>query len=409
MTGERVRSLGDYVNEHPEIREILDGPTSHASIAATLPYDEASVRRWRKRNDWQKPPAPEPEPDSGPAPIFTDEDAVEPDLQGQNDELRAANQRLYKSLVKSRQRSEEMIQAVYDAARDAATSTPPVKTVKAPTRDRRVKQEEAALWHLTDWQQGKVTSTFDSGVCEKRIINFVNKAKQITEVMRADHPVKHGIVLMTGDMLEGCNIFPGQAYETEAPLFEQIFRTAALEEWVIGQALNTYETVDVICEWGNHGRIGKKSDGFKPSDNVDRIIYEIVRGRFSNENRIRNFQVSDAWYQHFTYGNYSAIAIHGDEIKSFGGNTPSYGILRKANAWASGVVEPFMDLYLGHYHQWMDLSMANGGTVYMSGSTESDNEYAREFVAAVNSPSQRVNMIDPEKGIVTYESRIWVG
>jgi hypothetical protein len=56
----------------------------------------------------------------------------------------------------------------------------------------------------------------------------------------------------------------------------------------------------------------------------------------------------------------------------------------------------------------MQLQLANGGSVYMTGSTESHNEFAQEFVAATGSPSQRINFINPRKGFVTYESNIWL-
>ena len=246
------------------------------------------------------------------------------------------------------------------------------------------------------------------GVMEKRIAKFTDKAAQLTEIFRADHPVRHCTILLGGDMVEGVSIFPGQHWELDGTLFDQIVRVSDLIVWTVRQALNTYETVEVVGEWGNHGRLGKKGDGLKASDNVDRIVYEFARKQLANEERIRDFKIWDKWYQHFTIGNYRGLLVHGDEIKSFGGNTPSYGILRKANAWSSGVVPAFRDMYIGHYHQSMELQMANGGSVYMSGSTESDNEYAREFVAAVSRPSQRLNFVDPEKGRVTYESKIWV-
>jgi len=383
---------------------LADASVNNYEAATRLGTSEASVRRYRGRFPANgATEAPE-------APVIRDVEDVEETLSPEDQVVayREANARLFKQLSESKQRGAKLIQAVYDASHDAAEATAAVVAPKPKADRRKNKTAEVALWHLTDWQNGKVTSTYDSAVCERRVKQYVSKAQQITEIMRADHPVRHGIVLLTGDMLEGACIFPGQEWEVDATLFEQVFATVALEEYVIKQALETYETVDVVCEWGNHGRIGKKSDNYKPSDNVDRIIYQIVKDRLRHEKRIKNFQVSDDWYQHFSVGNYNAIAVHGDEIKSFGGQTPAYGIVRKANAWASGVTEPFRDMYIGHYHQNMTLNMANGGSVYMAGSTESDNEYAREFVAGTSLPSQRLHFIDPEVGFVTYESRIWL-
>lgn len=404
-------SLPEAAQNNDQIKKLLDGPDSHVAVADAITIlgmstSEVSVRRYRKKSGWK--PLGDIVVNAEEPSVFTDDDVSSgPTLEEMNAELRSANARLYRAYSKSKQKRDELINAVYTAAKDAALSVPS-RPIPAPRKDKRTKSEQVALWHTTDWQMAKETDSYNSNVCIERMRRYVEMCNELTEVQRADHPVRHGVVLMTGDMLEGVSIFPYQAHEIDADLFTQIFQTAELEEWLIQEALKTYESVDVICEWGNHGRIGKKSDGFKPSDNIDRIIYEVVRKRFEDEPRINKFQVSSDWYQHFTVGNYSAIAIHGDEIKGFGGNLPSYGILRKGNAWASGVVEPFHDMYMGHYHQNMVLSLANGGSVYMTGAVESDNEFAREFVASALRPSQRINFIHPELGIVTSDSRIWL-
>jgi hypothetical protein len=56
----------------------------------------------------------------------------------------------------------------------------------------------------------------------------------------------------------------------------------------------------------------------------------------------------------------------------------------------------------------MSLTLANGGRVFVSGSPESHNEYARVFVAAVGRPSQRLHFVDPDKGRVTAEYTVWL-
>ena len=71
-------------------------------------------------------------------------------------------------------------------------------------------------------------------------------------------------------------------------------------------------------------------------DNVDRMAYRIAGDRFGDE-RV-SWRTTGDWYQIVEVGNYRALLIHGDEIKSFGGNTPAFGILRKCNQWGTGVV-----------------------------------------------------------------------
>lgn len=400
------------------VREILMDPeVGHEAAAADLVFNgietsESSVRRWRKANGYKRSvlvPL-----DKTPKRLNTQPVEGEAEAVAANEELRERivslegdNRRLFQQFTKAKARGDEYIEAVYRAARDAAQfvgATP----VTPPKADKRTKASEVALWHLTDWQGGKKTITYDRTIMRTRVMRYVEKAHEITEIQRADHPVRKGVLLFTGDMVEGVSIFPGQVWELDGTLYEQMFDVSDLMIWTIKQALQIYDEVEVVAEYGNHGRLGKKSDGIKASDNVDRMVYNIVRERLAHEGRLKKFQTSGDWYQNFSIGNYKAMAIHGDEIKSFGGNIPAYGILRKANQWASGVLPTFRDLYIGHYHQSMQLQLANGGSVYMTGSPESDNVYAHEFVAATGDPSQRLHFVHPVKGRVTSEHRIWL-
>lgn len=409
-----ANSVFELAEQDPQVKELLGSPLGHSEVAKSLPFSERAVRRYRKHIGWANQHNPgyplNTGPQQGPQPIYDVGDVpAGRDPEQENTDLRARNARLYKQLLDEKQKSERLISAVYMAAKDSASNLPKPEPTPRPRVDRRsTKQPEVALVHATDWQRSKVTDTYDSDTCDTRVGEFAAKVEEITDIQRADHPVRHGVVLFTGDMLEGCKIFPGQEWEVDATLFDQLFGVANLMEWFVKEMLGVFETIDVVAEWGNHGRIGRPSDGWKKSDNFDRIAYQIVMNNLRHESRIKEFKVGSEFYQHHTVGNYSFMAIHGDEIKSFGGNTPSYGILRKANAWAGGVVPSFRDVYMGHYHQSMQLQLANGGSVFMTGSTESNNEYAQEFVAASSDPSQRLNFINPERGIVTAEYRIWL-
>lgn len=321
-------------------------------------------------------------------------------------ELRATCTRLSQQLRRAKASKEELVEAIYKSAKDAALLYPPVPVIARLKKDTR-KNEEVALLHLTDWQLGKVGASYSPKVCEDRIGNqIIEKVSRITRIQRADHPVRSIHVMLGGDMLEGLNIYAGQAFEIGPHLYDQLFMTASLVEKVIKSLLTEFESVEVWEEYGNHGRIGRKGE-YPASDNVDRILYRVASEKFLSEKRV-TWHRSNNWYNIVTIGGYSALLIHGDEIKNFGGNVPAFGILRKANAWATGVIEPFVDAYMGHYHTPMTLTIANGGRVFVTGSPESENEYAREFCAATGKPSQRLHFVDPVRGRVTSEYVLWL-
>jgi hypothetical protein len=327
------------------------------------------------------------------------------DVETEQD-LRDTAIRLQRQLARAKAKTEDLIDAVYRGARDAAVLSPPI--IAKPPADRRKGKAEVALWHLTDWQGGKRTTSYGLDVMHARVERFCRKAAVITEIQRKDHPIRECVIALGGDMIENVQTFPGQAWLVDATLFEQVFAVASRIEWAVQQALQLYEKVTVVGEPGNHGRIGKRGD-VAIGDNWDRIVYEIVRQRLHVPASRLTWVSEDNWHQKIEVGNYRALLIHGDEIKGFGGNVPAYALMRKGNAWASGAAQwEFRDIYVGHYHQPMQLTLANGGQLYMSGSTESDNAYAQEFMAATSVPSQRLHFIDPEKGRVTASYVIWL-
>jgi hypothetical protein len=229
---------------------------------------------------------------------------------------------------------------------------------------------------------------------------MIRKVIQLTEIQRAHHPVKECVVMLGGDMVEGVGIFPGQQFEIGAHLYEQMFAVVRIIESAIRTLATNFESVKVVCEFGNHGRLGKKGD-MPAGDNIDRMAYQIASNNCADIKHVK-WQMSDDWYQIFAIGNYNVLLVHGDEIGAFG------SILRKVSAWSTGVVEPFHDCYMGHFHTPTALTMANGGRVFVTGSPESHNEYARTFIAAVGKPSQRLHFVDPIKGRVTSEYVCWL-
>lgn len=323
--------------------------------------------------------------------------------------LREANQRLARQLYQVKAKTDRLVEATYKGALDAMVALGPVGQVPKPGPDKRnTKKAEVALWHLTDWQGSKLTPSYNSDVMQERVMRFCSKAKNITYIQREDHPVKKAVILFGGDMVEGLFNFPTQPFEVDATIFEQYVRVSRLLVDVVRFALSVYDNVEVVAEWGNHGRIGSKRSVVPKSDNLDRMTYELARQLLSGESRLK-WEDCPEDIQRVEVGNYKALLIHGDEIGRSGFASPTT-IVQHANRWRGGAYPwEFTDVYVGHYHNHSEWALANGcGAVYQTGSTESDNRYARDTMAASAVPSQRLHFIDPEKGRVTAIYRIFV-
>ena len=221
--------------------------------------------------------------------------------------------------------------------------------------------------------------------------------------------------MLGGDIVENTTIFPSQPYEVDSDIMEQFIVASRILIDIVRTLLANFETVTVVCEPGNHGRMGKL--GELPKDvNWDKLTYMFAGQALKGEKRL-TWQMSKEDIQRVTIGNYKALLIHGDEIRWGTAST----IVRFADRWKSGAYKffdevdsitkgfDFRDLYIGHFHQHQSWNMANGeGSVFMSAAVESGNRYARDLLASNGEPSQRLHFVDPDKGRVTSEYRLWL-
>ena len=334
------------------------------------------------------------------------EDLTDFDYEARIEELQSLSDRLAKQLRQAKQRNEAIVDATIKACYDAV-SLVGVRKTAAPKKDPRKKSEEVALWHMTDFQGAKVTTSYNSEVMKERALRFVDKARRITEIQRSDHPVKSAVVMFGGDMVEGLFNFSTQPFEIDATIFEQYVTVAMLLVEIVQAALDNYESVQVISEWGNHGRIGSKRDAVPKSDNFDRMTYELSRRLLMNEPRlVWNDSAEDI--QRVEIGNYRALLMHGDEVGRAGFASPS-AWQAAGNRWKAGAYDwAFQDIFLGHYHRTGQEGLSDGlGAIYWTGSLESDNRYARDSMAASGIPSQRLHFVDPVKGRTTAQYVVW--
>ena len=334
------------------------------------------------------------------------EDLTDFDYEAWIEELQSLNDRLARQLKASKQRSEDLVAAAQRGAYDAAMLVGRRPSV-APKKDPRKKHEEVALWHMTDFQGAKVTVSYNSQVMKERSLRFAHKAVRITDIQRSDHPVKHCTIMFGGDMVEGLFNFSTQVFEIDATIFEQYVTVAMLLVEIVTVALDNYESVTVVAEWGNHGRIGSKRDAVPKSDNIDRMSYELARRLLMSESRL-TWNDCPEDIQRVEIGKYRALLMHGDEVGRAGFASPS-AWQAAGNRWKAGAYDwTFNDIYLGHYHRHASEPMSDGiGMVYWTGSIESDNRYARDSMAASGVPSQRLHFIDPDRGRVTAAYQVY--
>jgi hypothetical protein len=328
-------------------------------------------------------------------------------------ELRAEVLRSQRAERKARDRYEAMILATERGAKAAMLALGPVPDVPAPTLTGKGRAE-VALLHLTDFQGYKLTTSYNASVMRKRGLRAIQKAVRLTEIQRNDHPVRDLTILFGGDMVEGLFNFPQQPFELDDPdLHNQWAGVSRLLIDVVRYGLAHFRNVHVVAEWGNHGRLGSKRAVVPSRSNIDRFCYTFAREMLAGQRRL-TWEDCPEDIQRVEIGRYRALLIHGDEVGRNGFASPMT-IVRHADRWRSGAYRvegrpwEFRDVYLGHYHTHAEWPMANGeGAVFQTGSIESDNRYARDLLASSAIPTQRLHFIDPQRGRVTSQHKVFL-
>lgn len=327
-------------------------------------------------------------------------------------QLRDVISRLTRQIEKEKFKKEELIQAVYTAAYDASSGLiiPDVPKPKLTPKN----TEETAIIVFSDLQLAKITKTYGTDVAEQRVKLYAEKIRTITEVQRHDHSVKKARVYLLGDIIEGELIFSHQPWQVDASLFRQVTVDGPrILISFIRTMLSIFEEVHVIGVPGNHGRI---SESFKsrnnPETNMDRMLYQIVKDRLADSGQKRlTWNIAwekneSGWYVVDTpYDNHSFMLFHGNQIKGSAFGFPWYSTSKRIPSWAAGAIpEPFQYTIFGHFHQATRLTL-NHITVWCNGTFESDNEFAREVLAAAGRPTQLLMFLSPKHGVT---AEYWV-
>lgn len=287
---------------------------------------------------------------------------------------------------------------------------PPLVAPKPPKVNRKkMADEEVAILHLSDTQLGKITKSYDTAVCEQRVLLAMEKAIEITNLRRSLARIDELRVYLGGDMIEGEDIFPHQAHEIDSSLFDQaVINFPRIAARALLRGLEEFRRIKVLCVAGNHGRNGPKSTRSNPKTNWDRVAYEVLKvtllgtsahPRTELAGRLSIETTEDFWLvdRVFDWGN---LIVHGHQIGGGFAGFPWYGTARKAWGWIDAIEQKWDNLFFGHFHT---PAMATIGhrRFYANGTTESDNNFAKEQMAAAGDPCQRLVFMNAHHGVTS--------
>jgi hypothetical protein len=316
-----------------------------------------------------------------------------------NDELRRTNRKLLRLLEHARASKAELVQAVYQAALETA-STMVIPKIPTPKVSKGT-SPEIAICLLADWQLGKTTPDYNSDVAAERVQRYAEKVVALINLQRSHHPVNEARIYLLGDLLEGEEIFPGQAHRIDASLYTQVFRGAELLASVVRAVAAVVDTVVVKGAIGNHGSLGGPiRRSYHPETNLDAMLYNVAR-MLVNDPRVEWAEThvagERAWYATDEVFDKTWFLFHGDQVKSASFGIPWYGFNKRLLGWATSV-HPFEYSASGHWHVPVRMQV-NGITHWGAGSTESSNTFAQEFLASGGQRPSQWLLFQGEHGV----------
>jgi hypothetical protein len=99
-------------------------------------------------------------------------------------ELEQTNIKLLKQLEKSKNKTQALVDAVYDAVKTSITTYRAGKVPKPTLPTKKAKGTEIACAVLSDVQLAKVTPTYNTKVAEERVVRYAHKIVELTNIQR---------------------------------------------------------------------------------------------------------------------------------------------------------------------------------------------------------------------------------
>lgn len=323
------------------------------------------------------------------------------------DQLTAENKALsseHKELRAKLASQEEYFERIVEAVRV------PVEVPKFKKRRQgKTQPEESTILPIYDQQFGQFVRAvdtpggrggFDVEVFDRRLERYVDGAKGILAARGLAYRLDELFFILGGDQVEGDEIFPGQAWQLALDPPRQVWelacrmREALIELIVFAKEELGIPKIALYGVPGNHGKVGGRKSGSRPATyNWDWLLYKILFDQLRDA-PIDQVAIEPGGAILFKCAGHEFQAIHGDEVKAWGG-IPFYGLTRfhgKAQAYHQRL---YRYCLMGHHHQ--PASIPNGTT---------ETIISPDWVGPNNLTKQMVTSSRPGQNIL-FVSRKW--
>ena len=131
--------------------------------------------------------------------------------------------------------------------------------------------EGTSVFNLNDTQTGKLDGGGTEALIERLDEIFTLAEERVKEDKKI---VKDGVLLLGGDLIEGCSIYPNQQWQIDMGMRDQIRTTTGIVLNFLDRIAARFPTFRVVAVPGNHGENRFNGKRNNRQDNFDQLVAE---------------------------------------------------------------------------------------------------------------------------------------
>jgi hypothetical protein len=372
------------------------GAISERQIRKFGDWPELKVRAFQLHDTGEAPPEPPP-----PSHLELHR------LRGQLKSLRKKNANLLQQLDTAEKRVEFIADLQGQTLRsENLAASAIVKREKTPTGLREATAVALASdWHIEEYVDPATVdelNAYDLSIAEKRAQKFFCGIVWLLKDHATSFKIRDLILWLGGDIITG---YIHEELEEANALSPTLATRFARQLIVWGlkhlMAETDIETIHVLCNHGNHGRLHKKRRvSTAAANSFEHLLYHMIAQDFEDEPRVK-FTIAQGAHLYYQVYDFTTRWHHGDDVRYHGGVGGVFIPLNKAvDRWQSTRWAHITNI--GHFHQYLSLpdKVCNGSLIGFS-------PYALSVKARYEPPRQAFYLIDARRG-KCQSTPIWV-
>lgn len=270
------------------------------------------------------------------------------------------------------QQSQEM--QILSAIKDLGKNLPKLKTKALKQKKSKNKKKMTVELMLSDIHYGKLTGTFNLGICRERMVDLTAVLISEVEQKQKSFNVEKIVLALIGDIIES---FTMHGLESAASC--EFGNSRQVQEAIESLFYDTILPISAMgipvvlpCVPGNHDRSEmKKTMNMPGENNLSWIIYKMLES-LTIAHKLKNvkFEITkDSYVVLDIYGS-NVLYEHGDELK----NTAKGTILNHLEKRGRQVNK---QIHMGRFGHWHEYVCYNRGQAIVNESVCGQDSYAR--------------------------------